>query len=167
MPDAVGFTEGPETIRGLISQRARWQRVIMETVWHYRHMLCNPRYGTVGWLGMPYYLLGEVCAPVLQLIAIILVPVAAMAGLLQLADFLRLLAIIALTSGAFTAAVLFFQRRNMRPIATRYLPYMLALAPLDLFLYRPIIAWAQCKGVIGFFRGYRGWDKSSRNKRDN
>ena len=165
MPDAVAFTEGPESIGGLVKQRARWQRVIMETVWHYRHMLCNPRYGTVGWLGMPYYLLGEVIAPVMQLLAVLLVPVAVAAGLLNLADFLRLLGVIALTSGAFTAAALFFQRRTMRPIPARYLPYMLLLAPFDLFLYRPIIAWAQCKGVIGFFRGQRDWDKSARNVR--
>jgi len=165
MPDAVAFTEGPETIRGLVAQRARWQRVIMETVWHYRHMLCNPRYGSVGWLGMPYYVLGEVLAPAMQLLAVLLVPIAVAAGTLDVADFLRLLGVIALANGAFTAAVLFFQRRNMRPIPGRQLPYLLLLAPLDLILYRPIIAWAQCKGMIGFFRGQRDWDKGVRNLR--
>ena len=63
LTDPVGVTEGPQSIRSLVSQRARWQRVIAETVWSYRGMLCNPRYGTVGCVGMPYYVTAEVLAP--------------------------------------------------------------------------------------------------------
>ena len=37
-------TEGPDNVRKLVSQRERWQRVINETVWHYRRMWFNPRY---------------------------------------------------------------------------------------------------------------------------
>jgi cellulose synthase/poly-beta-1,6-N-acetylglucosamine synthase-like glycosyltransferase len=60
--ESGGRTEGPDTVRTLISQRARWQRVITETVWHYRGMLLNPRYGTAGLIGTPYYVLVEVLA---------------------------------------------------------------------------------------------------------
>jgi len=34
LPDTVGTTEGPDRVSRLVSQRARWQRVITETVWH-------------------------------------------------------------------------------------------------------------------------------------
>ena len=48
LPDSVGVTEGLDTVAKLVSQRERWQRVISETVVHYRRMWFNPRYGTVG-----------------------------------------------------------------------------------------------------------------------
>ena len=66
IPDEVGATEGPQRARSLIAQRARWQRVILETFWHYRFMMGRRRYGTVGFLGMPFYLLSEVLAPVFE-----------------------------------------------------------------------------------------------------
>jgi hypothetical protein len=39
------------------------------------------------------------------------------------------------------------------------------LAPLDLFVYRPFIFWAQCKGTIDFLLGDRRWNKFERNPR--
>ena len=42
LPDNVGITEGPDTVRKLVSQRERWQRVINETVWHYRQHVVQP-----------------------------------------------------------------------------------------------------------------------------
>lgn len=60
LPDNVGTTEGPDTVRKLVSQRERWQRVINETVWHFRGMWFRPKYKSVGLLGAPFYLLTEV-----------------------------------------------------------------------------------------------------------
>ena len=53
LPDCIGVTEGPDSVRNLVSQRERWQRVILETCWANRRMWFNPRYGTVGLLGVP------------------------------------------------------------------------------------------------------------------
>jgi len=47
LPNMVAQTEGPRSARSLISQRARWQRVTLETIWHYRSMLGRARYGSV------------------------------------------------------------------------------------------------------------------------
>ena len=165
LPDAVGITEGPTSIRALVSQRARWQRVIAETVWHYRRMLCNPRYGTVGFLGMPYYVLAEVLAPVFQVLAVAIVPFAAYSGQLRPFECLQMLLIVALGSAAFTCAAVLLQDRYGRTYAASDLAYLLLLAPADLFLYRPIIFWAQCKGTVDFLLGDRRWNKFERNRR--
>jgi cellulose synthase/poly-beta-1,6-N-acetylglucosamine synthase-like glycosyltransferase len=165
LPDPVGITEGPTSIRALVSQRARWQRVIAETVWHYRRMLCNPRYGTVGFVGMPYYVLAEVLAPVFQVLAVLIVPLAAYSGLLRPLECLQMLLIVALGSAAFTCAAVLVQDRYSRTFAAGDLAYLLLLAPADLFLYRPFIFWAQCKGTIDFLLGDRRWNKFERNRR--
>src|SRR5438874_1981254 len=70
MPEPVARTEGPDRISTLTRQRARWQRVILETTWHYRRMAFNPRYGSFGLIGIPYCILSEVLAPFVELAAL-------------------------------------------------------------------------------------------------
>jgi hypothetical protein len=162
----VAVTEGPDTIGALVRQRARWQRVINETVWHYRRMLLNPRYGTVGTVGMVYYLAAEVLAPVFQAIGILTVPLAAIGGVLGWSELWRMVAILSFAAGLFTNLALLVQENNNRRFSAGDLPYLILVTPLDLLLYRPLIFYAQFKGMIGFFRGERGWDKFARNRRD-
>ena len=165
LADPVGVTEGPDTVRALVSQRARWQRVITESVWHYRRMLLNRKYGTVGMIGMPYYMLVEVLAPVFQVLALLSVPMAAAAGLLRWEDFVRILIIIAFGGALFTNLALLLQERSTRRFAVRDLPYLILLSPFELILYRPVIFYAQFKGAIDFLRGDRRWNKFERNRR--
>src|SRR5262249_43557794 len=47
LTDNIATTEGPDTVGKLVSQRERWQRVIDETVWHYRGMWFRKRYKSV------------------------------------------------------------------------------------------------------------------------
>ncbi len=71
LADTVGVTEGPDTVRKLIAQRERWQRVILETVVAYRRMMFRRRYGAVGFIGVPFFVLSEVIAPVFELLALL------------------------------------------------------------------------------------------------
>jgi poly-beta-1,6-N-acetyl-D-glucosamine synthase len=164
LAEPVGKTEGPDSIRRLISQRARWQRVINETVWHYRHMIFNPRYGSVGILGMPLYALVEFSAPIFQLLSLILIPLTWWIGV-SVRNLLGILLVIALANGVLNNAAIFlhdFQTRNYR---IRDLMRLILLGPADLFAYRPILFFAQAKGWIGFLRGDKTWHKFERNHR--
>ena len=165
LAEPVGVTEAPQSIRGLVSQRARWQRVITETVWHYRHMLWNPRYGTVGFVGMSYYVIAEVLAPLFQVVAVVAIPLAAVAGVLQLGEFVRVLALLALGGAIFTCAAFLLEERARHTFSARDLAYMVALSPFELLFYRPVIMFAQLKGTIDFFLGDRRWNKIERNAR--
>jgi len=71
LADTVGVTEGPDTLKKLIAQRERWQRVILETVVAYRRMMFRRRYGAVGFVGVPFFVLSEVIAPVFELLALL------------------------------------------------------------------------------------------------
>jgi hypothetical protein len=149
----------------LISQRARWQRVITETVWHYRRTLFNPRYGTVGLIGVPYYVLVEVLAPVFQVLSIAVLPVAAWAGVLDVREFLLLAAAIAFANGVLTNLALLLHDRGTRSYCTADLIRLMLLGPVDLVAYRPILLVAQAKGLVDFLRRVKSWDKFERNNR--
>ena len=165
MAETVGVTEAPQSIGSLVSQRARWQRVITETVWHYRHMLWNPRYGTVGFVGMSYYVAAEVLAPVFQVLAVLAVPIAIGSGVMHWGEFARVLAILALGGAMFTYAAFLLEERARHTFSAGDLGYMIMMAPFELMFYRPVIMFAQLKGTIDFLRGDRRWNKFKRNDR--
>lgn len=165
LPESVGRTEGPDTIGRLISQRARWQRVITETVWHYRRMLFNPTYGSVGFIGVPYYVLVEVLAPIFQVLAVVIVPLAWWAGVLTIRDFVLMLFVMAFATGVLTNLAIMFYDRGARSYALSDLVRMMGLGVMDLFVYRPVLILAQAKGLIDFFRGDKAWHKFERNRR--
>ncbi len=165
LPDTVGRAEGPDTVARLVSQRARWQRVITETVWAYRRMFLNPRYGSVGLLGMPFYVVVEVLAPLFQVLAVALVPLAAALGLLALREFLLLLLTVAFVNGALSNVAVLLHDATARSHPLRDLVRLMLLGPLDLFWYRPILFYAQAKGAVDFLRGEKRWNKFERNRR--
>jgi cellulose synthase/poly-beta-1,6-N-acetylglucosamine synthase-like glycosyltransferase len=165
LPDIIGVTEGPNSIARLVSQRARWQRVISETVWHYRKMFGNVRYGSIGLLGMPYYVLGEILAPIVQALSLVVVVLGATLGLLGWRECIQSMVVLAFASGALSNAALLLQERHSGTFQGRDLFFLVLLAPLDLFVYRPILFWAQFKGMIDFLRGDRSWNKFVRNAR--
>ena len=71
--EPISWTEVPVTARVLRSQRRRWHRGLWETLWKYRGMVGNPRYGRVGLVALPYYWAFELFAPLLELAGTVLV----------------------------------------------------------------------------------------------
>jgi cellulose synthase/poly-beta-1,6-N-acetylglucosamine synthase-like glycosyltransferase len=166
LPDTVAMTEGPNRIWPLIVQRARWQRVILETVWHYRRMLFNPRYGTVGMIGMPFYVLTECLAPIFELAAALSLVLALALGLLGWPHFLMILGTITFANAFLTCAALLGQDQEVHEVRFRDLVRLVLLSPLELFLYRPCLTVARVKGVWDLVRGDKGWHKFERNHRE-
>jgi biofilm PGA synthesis N-glycosyltransferase PgaC len=165
LPSMVAQTEGPKGIRSLVSQRARWQRVILETVWHYRRMLGRPKYGAAGTLGVPYYLLFEFLAPLFHLLSIVALVVAIAYGLLGWPTYLAFLGMVAFGTALPTTIAVSLHDRAYRDYRVRDLIRMMVLGPLDLLLYRPILMWAGWVGTVQFLRKEKRWNKFDRNAR--
>ncbi len=165
LPDSVGVTEGPDDVAKLVSQRERWQRVINETVVHYRRMWFNPRYGSVGMVGAPFYLLTEVLSPAIELLALASLAAAVFLGIFDLEVFLVVVAAMAFVNAALTAGAILLDDLQSRLYRVRDLARLLFWAPFDMLLYRPIIAWARFKGSWRFLRGDKAWHKFERNVR--
>ena len=165
LPDTLATTEGPSSLWALVSQRARWQRVILETVWHYRRMLLNPRYKAVGLLGMPFYVLTEVLAPVFEITAAVTLVLAMVFGRFDFAQFLFFLAALSMLNASFTVAALVIQDRMTREVHWRDLVHLVLISPLEMIAYRPWLTYARIKGTLDYFRGQKGWNKFERNRR--
>lgn len=66
-PEPVCWTEVPESLATLHRQRSRWQRGTIQTLWAHRGMIGHPRYGLLGFLALPYYVLFEMFGPLVEL----------------------------------------------------------------------------------------------------
>jgi len=163
LPVRVGVTEGPDDMRKLVAQRERWQRVIVETWWANRKMCFNRRYGSVGLLGMPYYLLSEIVAPVFEVLAVATLAVGAAAGLVDWNVFLLVLLLISLVNSVLSAGALLMADLESPAYRLAGVVRLLALMPLELLVYRPFMSWARIKGTWRFLRGDKGWHKYERN----
>src|SRR5712692_7535353 len=68
--EPVSWTEVPAQIRVLARQRRRWHRGLTEVLWLHRRLVGNPAYGRVGLLALPYFVIFELFAPIVELAGI-------------------------------------------------------------------------------------------------
>jgi peptidoglycan-N-acetylglucosamine deacetylase len=72
--DAIAYTEAPESIRSFYKQRLRWTFGGFQVLKKHSNMLFNHKYGTMGMIGLPYFLLFpwmDVIISILFILAII------------------------------------------------------------------------------------------------
>jgi cellulose synthase/poly-beta-1,6-N-acetylglucosamine synthase-like glycosyltransferase len=67
VPDPICWTQVPEDRRSLGRQRRRWHRGLAESLFANRGLFFNPRYGGVGWVGFPFFVICELLSPVVEM----------------------------------------------------------------------------------------------------
>lgn len=88
VPEPVAWTEVPDNRQVLSRQRRRWYRGMLETVRSHGDMLLNPRYGRVGMIFFPLFVLAEVFGRLVEGLGYVLLPVAWYYGALNVEYFL-------------------------------------------------------------------------------
>ncbi len=166
MPDIVGASEGPTRVGPLISQRARWQRTILEAIWAYRRLFANPRYGAVGLLGMPYYVFYEGLAPFMEFLSLLVVGLAWWLGVIGWPGFFLFLGAQVFANGILTNAGVLLQDIGSRSYSLSSLGELVLLGSIEFLVYRPLILLARWQGIIEFVRGDKSWYKFERNSRE-
>lgn len=162
-PEPTCWTEAPESLRMLARQRNRWQRGTLQVIGHHTRMLFNPRYGVVGLLAMPYFLIFEAIGPVIEITGYVLIALAIPFGLLdwRFAELFFLAAVVygsLLSVTAVAREELSFRRY---PKVTDLLR-LTAYGVLENFGYRQFATCWKILGVIDYVRGKQGWGTMKR-----
>lgn len=162
-PDPVCWTEAPDSLRVLSLQRDRWQRGTLQVLRYHRHMLFNPRYGTVGCVAMPYYLFFEALGPIVEVTGYAVTIVAVSFGLIDwiFAELLFLVAIVYGTLNSLLAIVLEEVSFRRYP-RVRDLIRMAGYAVLENFGYRQLTTWWRMRGIVAYVRGKQSWGAMTR-----
>ena len=163
VPDPVCWTECPESLRSLSRQRRRWQRGLAETLWRHRSLFGNPRYGLLGLVGIPYFLLFELLGPLVQLLGY---PVVVTAFVLHAvsAAFLVAFSIAAVLLGVLlSVSALALEEFSFRRHARdRDAARMLLFAVLENFGYRQLNDFWRLQAFVDLARGAHGWGEMQR-----
>ncbi|MFE9442171.1 glycosyltransferase [Streptomyces sp. NPDC006602] len=85
--EPISWSEAPSRTRVLARQRRRWHRGLTEILLKHRRMIGNPRYGRIGLLALPFYVVFELLAPIVELSGLVLVPLGVLLGAVDV-DFL-------------------------------------------------------------------------------
>lgn len=160
VPDPIAWTEVPATLKSLAHQRIRWHQGLMEVLLRNRNMLFNPKYGSVGFVAMPYYFIFEMMGPVVELFGYISIPLAYFFGILKFPEFI-LFIIAAFLFGTFLSifALLLMESGRRQYGSRRDLLRLSWYGLLDNVVYRPLVSVLRFIGIIHFYRVKREWGK--------
>jgi cellulose synthase/poly-beta-1,6-N-acetylglucosamine synthase-like glycosyltransferase len=161
--DPVCFTEVPETFKVLGKQRDRWQRGLLDTLWRHRIMFLRPRYGIIGMLVMPLFLLFELLGPFVELIGYAWFARTVAAGTIDRL-FVALFFLVAFLWGFLLSMQAVILEGIDRP-GGRTLSHQLTLAlvaALENFGYRQATLWFRIRGVWKFLVGEKSWGDMQR-----
>ena len=163
VPDPVAWTEVPATLRVLRRQRDRWHRGLMDTLLRHRKMLFNPRYGTVGLLGMPYFFLFEFLGPVVELLGYIAFIAGLLLGILSVKFAVTFfLAAVGLGVLLSTAAVFLEELRLRRYPRWRDILKLSLYSIVENFGYRQLNTLWRVLAIISFLRRNTDWGAMER-----
>jgi cellulose synthase/poly-beta-1,6-N-acetylglucosamine synthase-like glycosyltransferase len=149
VPEPVCWTEVPETWSVLGRQRRRWSHGLGQLLWKHRRMIGNPRYGTVGLLALPFFLLFEAVGPLVEVVGLASVVVAGGFGLLDWGSALAMLALALLVGVLLSTAVVAVEEFTFhRYGGRRSLPALLAAGLLENIGFRQVHAWYRLQGMF-------------------
>lgn len=163
VPDPVCWTEAPESTKILRRQRSRWHRGLFESLWYNRKMMFNPRYGLVGVISMPYFLIVEFLGPVIELIGYVLMILAPfISGVYT--SFALMLFLLAVTYGSLLSmsAVLLEEWSLRRYPKVKDLVRLYIYSLSEAFWFRPMTVLWRVEGIAQLIKGNRGWGEMSR-----
>ena len=163
VPDPVAWTEAPETLRVLGRQRDRWHRGLADVLWRHRRVMLNPRYGAMGMVVFPYFVLVELLAPLVEALGLAGMALGLAVGTVDW-PFAALFFLAAYALGAvLTAFTLVLEELTFhRYDRMRDRALLVVWALLENVGYRQAtVAW-RLQGLWKYLRGRRDWGAMER-----
>ncbi len=163
VPDAVAWTEVPETLSALARQRDRWQRGLFQTATRHIRLLFNPRYGLVGMVAFPYFVFLELLGSMIELIGYVAIVFAVALGLVS-PKFLIVFTIAVVAVGlVLTFFNLLLEEMAFRRYErTSDVLQLFFLAIVDSLGMRQLSSYWRFRGMVGAMFGRQTWGRQVR-----
>jgi cellulose synthase/poly-beta-1,6-N-acetylglucosamine synthase-like glycosyltransferase len=158
VPDPMCWTEVPSDLKSLGRQRARWQKGLLDVLWPNRDMLFRPRYGRIGCFALPYLWLFELFAPVVEIVGITTIILAACLGVLSREFFVQFLLFgfafaTVISIGSVLQEEITYKRYNDWKDVARLVSYCF----FEHFPYRQMHMIWRLQGLWQYLRGDHVW----------
>ncbi len=151
-PEAIAWTEAPETVRGLARQRFRWAYGTLQCLWKHRELTMNWKYRALGCFSLPsiwfFQIILVALTPLVDLLLVLSLPFGAWQAVLPFVIFFLAIDFLIAVLGCL------IERESVWR-AWRILPMR--------FLYRPLLSYVVWKSVLRAVKGaWVGWGKLER-----
>jgi cellulose synthase/poly-beta-1,6-N-acetylglucosamine synthase-like glycosyltransferase len=152
VPEAIAWTEAPETVRTLARQRFRWAYGTLQCLWKHRDMVFNWKYRALGWFSLPsvwfFQIILVAITPIVDLFLLASLPFGAWRAVLPFV-------IAFLSMDVLLATLACILERESVWRAWRILPMRL--------IYRPLLSYVIWKAILRAVKGALvGWGKLER-----
>ncbi len=164
VPDPVVWTEVPETLKALRSQRKRWHRGLLQCLWWNRGVVFRPSFGLVGMVALPYLWMFEAGGAVVESVGYVVMVVAFVTGRLNTSYFV-LFVLLAMAYGVAlsVSALLIDQTRATRSQSTAGVVWLLACTVLENFGYRQMLTVWRFMATVEVLAGRKAtWEPLER-----
>ncbi len=163
IPDPLCWTEVPSTIKVLARQRSRWTRGTLETLITHRNLFFNRRYGKLGMLGYPYWLMFEYLAPIIEFLGILWFIFLAITGRLNWPFFLLLTGFVYFFAVSLSIwSVLFEEMTFHKYEKRRDVIRLIGTAFLEPLFYHPLVMLMSIKGNLDKLFRINTWGRMDR-----
>lgn len=174
LPDPICWTQVPERLKDLFSQRRRWQVGLMDTMKRNSKMMLNPKYSSTGMIAMPYFFLFEQVAPVVEVLGYIFIPLSYFFGILSIEFFIIYLLAAVVFGVILSIGSLIIEEFSFNKyIRFRDFFKLCLFAILENFSYRQMTLVFRLIAILNFRKYRYSWGKIQRknfkdieNKRD-
>jgi cellulose synthase/poly-beta-1,6-N-acetylglucosamine synthase-like glycosyltransferase len=158
VPDPMCWNEVPSDLRSLARQRARWQKGLLDVLWPNRDMLFRPRYGRIGCFALPYLWVFELFAPIMEIVGITTIILAASLGVLSREFFLQFMIFgyafaTVISIGSVLQEEVTYKRYNDWKDVVRLVSYCF----FEHFPYRQLHMIWRLQGLWQYLRGDHEW----------
>ncbi len=163
IPDPVAWTEVPESWRVLGRQRDRWHRGLCDVLWRHRRLFLRVRYGTLGLVAFPYFVVVELLAPVVETLGLAVLAVGLATGALNwpfAALFFLFAYGLGLVMTIFTLVLDEWSYRGYGRMRERLV--LLGYAFLEPVGYRQATTVWRLRGIVKYMRGRTDWGVMTR-----
>jgi cellulose synthase/poly-beta-1,6-N-acetylglucosamine synthase-like glycosyltransferase len=152
VPDPLCWTEVPVTLKVLGSQRNRWTRGTIDTLFIHWNIFLNRKYGFMGMVSHPFWVFFEWMAPIIELLGIIYFTLIAIFGSPNWPFFFVMLFFVYVFSITFsTYAILYDLLAYNRYKKKRMIVKLLLTAWIEPIIFHPMVVYWALRGNFDFF----------------
>jgi len=161
--DPVCWTEAPTSLRVLSRQRDRWQRGLIQSMLRHRPMIGRRRYGAVGAVAMPYFVMFEMLGPLIELAGYAVMATSAALGWVSAPIALLFFGLAVVTGLLFSFGALAIEERAFQRYPRwRCLARLAVAAVVENFGYRQFMTIVRARAFLTLLRRDHGWGEMTR-----
>jgi len=164
-PDAICWSQVPETMSDLIKQRRRWHLGLSQSLWKHRNLIVNPKSGIVGLTSYSYFLFYELLSPFIELFGLLTIMLAFSVNIINV-QFMIIFYLIYAGFGAILSLTAFFARIHTQNLKLDLFDVLkvISLCLLENAGLRLVIAFVRMTSFFRYKKKKNHWGEITRQK---